>query len=148
MMRLGNRKSEKGFSLAEAMLATVVLSVAASGILLPFSSGAELRRQGSVRTKAALLASGLMEEVAACSYGNIVSGYNYTEAAGGVRSVTGRVYGAGYEKLSRKVESSYCYVDSQAHELCGPVFIKVTVTVYYDGKEVATVSRLVSSGLR
>ena len=37
---------QRGFTLAEAMLATVVLGIAAAGILLPFTSGATVQAEG------------------------------------------------------------------------------------------------------
>ena len=52
-----NYKNRKGFSLAEAMMATVVLSIAAAGVLLPFTSGARVRAEGMRRTLGAKLAS-------------------------------------------------------------------------------------------
>ena len=43
-------------------MATVVLGIAAAGVLLPFVSGAAVQAEGAHRTLAAKLASDLMEE--------------------------------------------------------------------------------------
>jgi len=55
--------SRRGFTLAEAMMAVVVLGIAAASLLLPFVSGAAVRAEGINRTLAARLASDLMEEI-------------------------------------------------------------------------------------
>ncbi len=39
--------ASRGFTLAEAMMATVVLGIAAAGVLLPFASGAGVRAEGA-----------------------------------------------------------------------------------------------------
>ena len=53
-------RTNKGFSLAEAVMAVVVLGIAAAGILLPFTSGAAVQAEGVHRTLAAKLAADLM----------------------------------------------------------------------------------------
>lgn len=41
-----SHRSCRGFTLAEAMMATVVLGFAAAGVLVPFVSGASVRAEG------------------------------------------------------------------------------------------------------
>ena len=41
---------QKGFSLAEAMLAVVVLGITASSLIVPYTSGAAARCEGMNRT--------------------------------------------------------------------------------------------------
>jgi len=67
------RTDYKGFSLAEAMIATVVLGVAAAGVLLPFAGGAKVRAEGERRTLAVKLAGDLMERFINTPFEDIVA---------------------------------------------------------------------------
>ena len=135
----------KGFSLAEAMIATVVLGIAAAGVLLPFTSGAAVRIEGMRRTLGAKLAADLIEEIISAPFEKIVGSYDgYAEPQGQVKDASGTVFsGSNYAKFSRNVSCEYVYVpqESGTGELR---FIRVTVRVYYSGKQIAIINRLVS----
>ena len=80
---------ELGFTLAEAMLATVILGIAAAGVLMPFVSGASVRAEGVRLTLGAKLASDLMQEIVNTDSETIIASYNgYSEAEGLVKDVT------------------------------------------------------------
>jgi len=135
----------KGFSLAEAMMATVVLGIAAAGVLLPFTSGAAVRAEGMRRTLAAKLASDLVEEIMQTAFDDIVASYNgYTEGQGHIKDASGVEFSdPHYVRLSRNASCEYVYMPEESRA-ASPGFILITVTVYYDGKELASVKRLVS----
>ncbi len=140
---MNHELKNKGFSLAEAMIATVVLGIAAAGMLLPFTSGAALRAEGAHRTLAAKLAGDLMEKVINTPFGYIVSSYNYTEPQGQVKDTNGAVFtDSNYANFSRDVSCEYVYVpqESGTEE---PKFIRATVRVYYSGRETAVINRLI-----
>lgn len=146
MERLSN-KERKGFSLAEALMATVVLAMAAAGVILPFASGAAVREEGMRRTLAARLASDLMEEVIRTPFDQIMAGYNYTEAQGQVKDAMGVVFAASnYAKFSRDVSSVYVNVPQESGAGAPPKFIRAIVRVYYDGEQIAVMNRLIASG--
>jgi prepilin-type N-terminal cleavage/methylation domain-containing protein len=131
------RTKNKGFSLAEAMIATVVLGIAAAGMLLPFTGGAALRAEGAHRTLAAKLASDLMEEIVKTPFDQIVSSYNYTESQGQVKDASGAVFtDSNYANFSRGASCEY--------DAGQPFFIIVTVWVKYNGNEIISLSRLIS----
>jgi len=133
-----------GFSLAEAMIAVVVLGIAAAGLLLPFSSGTRLRAEGIHRTLGAKLASHLMEQIVLTPFDQIINYDGYTEPEGQVRDAAGvPLPDVNYARFSREVSCSYVYVP-QENGTTQPVFIRVTVRVDWDGKNVATIHRLVS----
>jgi len=133
-----------GFTLAEAMMAVVLLGVAAAGLLLPFSSGARLRSEGTRRTLGAKLASHLMEQIVDTPFDQIMDYDGYTEPEGQVKDAAGGTFAdVNYAKFSRDVSCTYAYVP-QEKGTAEPVFIRVTVRAYWDGKDVATVHRLVS----
>ena len=140
-----NYLNRKGFSLAEAMMATVVLGIAAAGILLPFTSGAMVRAEGMRRTLGAKLASGLMEGIIAEPFDQIVAGYDgYAELQGQVKDASGTVFtDSNYASFSRDVSCAYVYVpqESGTGELR---FIRATARVYYSGKQIAIINRLIS----
>ena len=137
-------KSRKGFSLAEAMIAVVVLGIAAAGVLLPFTSGARVRAEGMHRTLAAKLANDLMERIVRTPFEDIVSSYDgHAELQGQVKDASGTIFtDSNYANFSRDASCEY-YVpqESGAGEA---KFICVTVRVYYSGKQIAIINRLIS----
>jgi prepilin-type N-terminal cleavage/methylation domain-containing protein len=135
----------RGFTLAEAMMATVVLGIAAAGVLLPFASGAKVRAEGVRRTLGAKLASDLMEQIVNTPFEQIVSGYDgYSEPQGQVKDAGGAIFtDPSYANFSRDVGCDYVYVPQEGGA-AQPNFIRVTVRVYYGGKPIATVPRLVA----
>ena len=136
-------KNNKGFTLAEAMLAMVILGFAAAGVLLPFSNGAAVQAEGQRKTLAAKLAANLMDEVVDANFSSIVANYNYTESKGQVTDAEGNVFsGPTYTNFSREVISQY-YVVPQESGMNPPQFVHATVKVYYSGRETAVLSRLI-----
>ena len=144
MIRKGTYR--KGFSLAEAMMATVVLGIAAAGVLVPFTTGAVVRAEGNHRTLAAKLASDMMEEIIKTPYDSIVSTYNgRTEAQGSVKNSLGAVFtGSNYAKFSRTVTCNNNACVGQEDGMPPYNFTKVTVEVFYGGKSEAVLVRLIS----
>lgn len=136
--------TRRGFTLAEAVLATVVLGVAAAGVLLPFASGARVRAEGMRRTLAAKLASDLMAVIVQTPFDDIVSSYDeYAESQGQVKDAAGTVFAdPAYANFSRDVSCDYVYVPQQ-EGVGQPTFVRVTVRVYYNGKELVAMNRLV-----
>lgn len=140
-----DEKNRKGFSLAEAMMATVVLGIAAAGVLLPFASGARVRAEGMHRTLGAKLAGDLMEEIVKTPFGEIVARYDgYAEAQGQIKDFAGAVFSdSNYANFSRDVSCVYVYVP-QENGTGEANFILVTVRVYYSGSQIAVINRLIS----
>jgi type II secretory pathway pseudopilin PulG len=140
-----NRKNRGGFSLAEAMMATVVLAIAAAGLLLPFTSGLTVQAEGQHRTLAAKLAADMTEQIVNTPFDQIVATFDgYSEAAGQVKDTQGAVFSdPAYFNFSRDVSCSYVYVLQEA-QTAEANFILATVRVYYKGGEVAVVNRLIA----
>ena len=136
----------RGFTLAEAMIATVVLGIAAAGVLLPFTSGATARAEGMRGTLGAKLASDLMEEIVNTPFEQIVAGYNYSEPQGQVKDAAKMVFtDPMYANFSRKVSCVNVDVPVSPGGFSKDVgFIHATVWVYYSDKEIAIIHRLVS----
>jgi len=136
---------QRGFTLAEAMMATVVLGIAAAGVLLPFASGAAVRAEGMRRTLAAKLAGDLVEQIANTPFEQIVATYDgYSEPQGEIKDATGTVFtDANYANFSRDVSCEYVYVPQQSGATA-PNFIRVTVQMYYSGKQITTINRLIA----
>jgi type II secretory pathway pseudopilin PulG len=141
MQARSNQKRQGGFSLAEAMIATVVLGIAAAGVLLPFASGARVQAEGIRRTLAVKLAGDLMEQFVNTPFEDIVvdGGGYVNEPQGQIRDASGALFSDSdqvYANFSRG--ANYGYDASQ------PFFIIVTVWVKYNGDEVVSLSRLIS----
>ena len=138
-------KRQKGFTLTEAMLATVVLGVAAAGILLPFSSGATIQAEGMRRTLGVKLARDLMQEIVNTPYSQIVTNYgSYSEAEGQVKDANGVVFtDKNYARFSRNSVCSYVYVPQESGTTASK-YILVTLRVYYAGDEIVMINRLIS----
>jgi type II secretory pathway pseudopilin PulG len=166
--RAHRNTSRGGFTLAEAMIAVMVLGLAAASVLLPFMSGAAVRSEGINRTLAARLASDLMEQIlllpfhdpgggvspgpesgetVPTGFDNIDDYHGYTELQGQIRDATGAVFtDSRYANFSRNVTCEYVYVPPQPAE-SDPAkceFIRITVQVDYSGVPMATIIRLVS----
>ena len=139
------RRNPGGFSLAEAMIATVVLAIAAAGVLLPMTGGAAVRTEGMRRTLAAKLGSDLMEKVLCTDANEIVDWDGFSEAEGEVTDADGAVFSdPEYARFSRQVS---CEDDMHVSQQIGEswqMFVAVTVRVYFAGREMAVVRRLVS----
>ena len=137
--------SEQGFTLTEAMMAVLVLGIAAVSLLLPFISGAAARAEGINRTLAARLAGDLMEEIVNTPFDQIVDNYNgYSEPQGQVKDAAGVVFtDPNYDRFSREVSCQYVYVPQESGAE-SPKYIRVTVQMNYDGRQIATINRLVS----
>jgi type II secretory pathway pseudopilin PulG len=132
-------KNREGFTLAEAVIATVVLGIAAAGVLLPFTSGVSVRAEGERRTLAVKLASDLMEQFVNTPFDALVAdGGGYTdEPQGQIKDANDVAFSdPAYANFSRG--ASYNYNASQ------PFFIIVTVWVKYNGNEIVSLSRLIS----
>jgi prepilin-type N-terminal cleavage/methylation domain-containing protein len=143
----GSCRKRKGFSLAEAIIATVVLGVAAAGVLLPFTSGASIRAEGERRTLGAKLASDLMEEIIRTEFDQIIGKFGtYSESEGHIVKnfdTAAEFTDPMYTKFSRDATCEYVYVPQESGT--GEAkFIRATVRAYYNGREVAIVNRLIS----
>jgi len=138
-------KYRNGFTLAEAMMATVVLGIAAAGVLLPFMSGAAVRVEGTRGTLAAKLAGDLMEEIVNTPFEQIIGEYDgYAEPQGQVKDASGTVFNdLNYANFSRDVSCEYVVMPGESGD--GDLkFIRIIVRVFYSGREIAAISRLVS----
>jgi prepilin-type N-terminal cleavage/methylation domain-containing protein len=135
-----------GYTLAEALIAVVVLGIAASGVLLPFAGGAAVRAEGVRRTLAGKLAHDLLEEIINTRFDQIVATYDgYAEPQGQVKQAGGEVFtDPAYANFSRYASCQYIYVSQQAG-IGQSVFILVTVRVCYRGTELARFTRLVGA---
>jgi type II secretory pathway pseudopilin PulG len=145
-MKRTSGKKAGGFTLAEAMIATVVLGIAAAGVLMPFVAGARARAEGQRRTLSAKLAADLMERIIATDFENIVGTYgSYSEAQGQVKDMTDSVFtDPAYANYSRQANCVYVFVEPLSGDDEEYFFIRATVKVYYLGRELVSVSRLIS----
>lgn len=138
-------KNPNGFTLAEAMIATVILGIAAAGILMPFTSGQVVRAEGVHRTLGVKLAADLMEKIVNTPFNQIVAGYNgYSEPKGQVKDSADVVFtDLNYVNFSRDVSCSSVYVPQESGTGQSK-FILAAVRVYYNGKQIAIINRLIS----
>ena len=144
-MRCSSNKNErvKGFTLVEAIMATVVLSIAAVALISAFTSGTAVYAEGQHQTLAAKLASDLMEEIVNTPFDEIVDVYhNQAEPKGQVKDARGAVFtDSNYSNFSRNARCQYVYVGQQAGEKT--LFIRATVTVDYGKIEIANITMLI-----
>lgn len=143
MLKLNNKNN--GFTLVEAMIAMVLLSIAAAGLLLPFSASASVQQEGVNRTLAVKLAGDLIEQIINTPFNQIVGTYgNYTEGTGQVKDAQGNVFSSSiYADFSRKAICQYVYT-AQQDGLDSPNFIRITVQVFYKSSKLAEIATLKS----
>jgi prepilin-type N-terminal cleavage/methylation domain-containing protein len=135
----------RGFTLLEATLAMVVLSMAAAGVLLPFADGASVQAEGLHRSLAASLANDLLERIINTPFDQVAPVWHgYTEDQGQVKDASGTTFTDPiYANYSRDVSCHYVYVPQQGG-MVAPNFVLATVRVYYRGEQIAAVDRLIS----
>ncbi|UCD50470.1 MAG: prepilin-type N-terminal cleavage/methylation domain-containing protein [Phycisphaerales bacterium] len=134
----------KAFTLAEATIAMVLLGIAAAGVLLPYASGAAVRADGVQRTLGAMLANDLIEQICVTPFDSIVATYNYSESQGQLKDSSGTTLtDSMYANFSRNVISQYVRVPQQSDTVAA-TFVLATVNVFYQGRTVATLNRLIS----
>jgi Tfp pilus assembly protein PilV len=143
-----NRRSiavRRGFTLAEATLATVLLGMAAAGVLLPFAGGASVQAEGVRRTLGTMLANDLIERIANTPFDQIVGLYGtHVESQGQIEDASGTLYtDSMYADFSREAKCEYVRTSQQSDEV-EPTFILATVRVACRGRNVATIYRLIS----
>jgi prepilin-type N-terminal cleavage/methylation domain-containing protein len=137
------RRKHAGFTLVEATIALVILGMAAAGVLLPFASGASVQAEGLRVTLGAKLANDLLERIVATPASQIVAAWHgYAEAQGQVKDAGGAVFADPmYANFSRSVT---CQDAQVAQQSLASNFILVTVQVRYEGREIATLRRLIN----
>ena len=86
-----------------------------------------------------------MEEIINTPFDQIVDSYNgYSEPQGQVKDADGVVFvDPNYTRFSRAASCQYVYVPQESGSE-SPKFIRVTVQMYYEGRQIATIHRLVS----
>jgi len=170
-MNATTKQPRAGFTLIEALMASVILAIAVSAAIVPFTCGARSQDVDSRQTIAASLAQDLMEEILTkpfeepsdgdelpepesrfgpdagetlrSSYSAIDDYHGYTELAGHVVDPAGHVItDAAAAGLSRHVTVSYVYVTGQ-DVTESPSFMRVVVEVCYNGEPAVTLTRLV-----
>ena len=119
-------------------MAMVILSIAAAGVILPFSGAASVQREASRKTLAAKLASDLLEQVSSTDFDDVILTYDgYTENAGQMENAYGEVLSDTiYSGFSRSVTCSDVYVANVG-------LILATVQVNCDETEMITLSTLI-----
>lgn len=137
-MKLCDRYNRKGFTLVEALLAMVILSIVAASVILPFSAGASVQAEGWKRTLAAQLAADLIEQIKATDFDDIDSTWSgYSESAGQIKDSSGTAFtNTAYSNLSRDVTIAEATLGATTHYW-------VTVRVYDNGREMVTLSALI-----
>ncbi len=122
----------------------VLLGIAAAGVLLPYAGGATVQAEGVHRTLAAMLADDLIEQIVAAPYDTIVADYNYSEAQGQLKDSSGNILtDSMYANFSREVVCGPVRVYQQSDQM-DVTFVLATVKVYYKGRLLATINRLIS----
>ncbi len=137
---------QRGFTLVEATLAMVLLGAAAAGVLLPFAGGATAQADGAHRTVAALLANDQIERIASTPFADIVTPYDHTEAPGQIKDAGGDIFtNPMYANFSRRTTCQAVWVPPQDDNTgVAPNFVLASVEVCYQGRELATIRRLIS----
>ena len=122
----------------ESLMAMIILSVAAAGMIVPFSAGAAVQAEGWQRTLAAKLCSDLLEQIIATDFDSIESTWStYSESAGQIKNSRGVVVtDTAYSRLSRDVTITDATLGSVTNYW-------VTVKVYNSGDEMVKLSTLI-----
>ena len=160
------RKSRRGLTLIESLLAGVILSACIFAVTVPFTAGIYNDQVQERGTQAGNLAEELMEEIISKNFDdpqgasspgpetgetsrllfdNIDDYHGLVELAGAVKDFSGQVISsAASNGLSRHVTADYVYVSGQESGQ-SPSFIRVNVQVQYLGTPLVSLTRLAYS---
>lgn len=165
MIKVIRARRGKGFTLVEALLASVVLATTIMALTAPFSTAARNDQINARRTLAVSLAQELMEEILAQRFteadpglernlgpdigetarylfDNIDDYDGYSDAVGSIADIEGQVIDTPQaDGLSRHVTTSYAYVAGQDTSR-QPTFVRIVVEVRYQGQAIVTLKRL------
>jgi len=164
MARL-RRHFGRAFTLVEALLASVILAMAITAILMPFTAGAQNEQADARSTLAVALAQELMEEILSkpfrdpqgdtepgpdgderrgrSYFDNMDDYHGYAEEEWGILALDGtRVTDPAAAGLTRRVTATYVYVAGQDVSEA-PTFLRITVDVRYSGQPLVSLTRLV-----
>ena len=150
--------SNGGFTLIEALLASVILAMVVGAVVMPFTAGAANTAQNARSTLAINLAQDLMEEILAKPFSDPdgsevgetgrsnwddMDDYNgYSEAEGAIAGFDGvTVDDPASAAVTRTATVQSVYVFGQSAP-DPPTFLRITVDVRYHGGEVVSLSRL------
>ncbi len=98
------RRHERAFTLAECLLATVILVAAVSATMLPLVVGQSQTAYALHTQQATRLCEEMMDRILACPYAQVVATYNTsTENPGGLRDAAGVAFPAEYQVFKRVV---------------------------------------------
>ena len=170
-MRTTGRQRGKAFTLFEALLASAILAMAVTAVMMPFTAGMRSQIVDARQTLATSLAGELMEDIlrrpfeepddgdeapeSVFAFGpdagedtrddfSAIDDFSgYDEPAGAVLDPSGAVVSdPAAMGLSRHASVAYVFVSGQ--DPAGePSFMRVTVEVRYEGEPVVTLTRLV-----
>ncbi len=155
-------------TLMEALLASTMLAMGASAVLLPFSVGAQSETEDARRTFALYLGRELMEEIISKPFDDPAGGgglgpdggessralfdniddYNgyedgYGKSISRLVGMNGQIInGAAIEGLQREAAIAYIHVSGQDSG-DAPNFVRVEVKMKYKGDDLLTLRRLV-----
>jgi len=162
------RHPERGFTLAESLLASAVLAMAVTATTLPFTAGAGNELHDARLSVAVSLAQEMLEEILSRPFedpqgasqpgpevsedqadrttlDNLDDYDGLMEPAGYVTNMAGvRMTESIAQGLSRSVSAAYVYVSGQDTSLA-PTFIRITVEAKYNGESLVKLTRLVYS---
>ena len=170
-MSEATRQPHAGFTLIEALMASVILAIAVAAALVPFTSGARSQDVESRQTLAVGLVQDLMEEILLkpfeepgdsdetpetesrfgpdtgetlrSSYSAIDDYHGYEELSGQIIDPAGQVItDPAAAGLSRHITVSYVYVTGQDVSE-QPSFMRVVVEIRYNGQPVVAMARLI-----
>lgn len=118
-------------------MATVILAIAAAGILLPFAGAASVQYEAERKAVAANLASELTEIILMEDFTDIITTYHgYSEAEGALLDAAGNPHtGSAYEGFSRSVSC-------QSATVASVDLVAITVVVSYNNREICRVTTL------
>jgi len=171
MMRASRRQRGGAFTLLEALLAAVILVIAVTAVVMPFTVGMRTQMVEARQTLAVPLAEELMEEVLLRPFEEPYDGdeqaeppaafgpeaeetsrdqfsaiddyHGYTDPPGTITDPGGSVIDdPAAEGLSRHVTVAYVYVTGQDPG-DPPTFMRVVVEVRHESEPLVTLTRLV-----
>jgi Tfp pilus assembly protein PilV len=144
LVRIRGTQFRRGFLLIEGMIASVILAVAALGIVSLLLSAHEQQIALQENSTGVLLAKQLIEEIAAKPFAQAILYNNYTDTTSTMRTLSGEVVMPGDGEVYSRLVAVQPVTPTGSNATVGDVQL-VQVTVTTPSRQAVTISRLITN---
>lgn len=137
------RATRPGFTLLEALIASVIMSLTVTAVSMALGSGRQHAMEAQDQLQAGLAAEALMAEILAADYADLIAYDDYNESPGAMVTYDDDAYPESFYRIGRRavVVERTITIDGLGVKILG---MDIAVEAYdVDGRVILTLSRFV-----